>query len=223
MRAMLEWLEVSRNTLCETQRAERSEKDRTPHPDPLPSGERGTEADVHTAPTYPRPFSAHYAPLTAPALDGIASERFAGTGSDGGMSRPPCRSSGRPDAIPQRVAEGRQWCHGRFRAARGQSSLHGEPGCLRRNVRSLGSVDLDCGDKPSPSGGRSEQSAGGQALRFRGNPRGPPERGGKFRSRRRGPTSHYCGLPAMRPGPRRRSSSLVETRSHLAVGGAGVV
>jgi hypothetical protein len=125
------------------------------------------------------------------------------------MSHPPCRSSGRPDAIPQRVAEGRQWCHGRFRAARGRSSLHGEPGCLRRNVRGLGSVDLDCGDKPPPSGGRSEQSAGGQALRFRGNPRGPPERGGKFRSRRRGPTSHYCGLPAMRPGPRRRSSSLL--------------
>ena len=138
--------------------------------------------------TYPRAFTPHYTPLTAPALDGIASERFAGTGSDGG-----CRTllaevpAGRMPSL--REVEGRQWCHGRFRAARGRSSPHGEPGCLRRNVRGFGSVDLDCGDKPSPSGGRSERSAGGQALRFRGRPRGPPERGGNVRSRRRGPTS----------------------------------
>jgi hypothetical protein len=117
MRAMLEWLEVSRNTLCETQRAERSEKDRTPHPDPLPSGERGTEADVHTAPTYPRPFSAHYAPLTAPALDGIASERFAGTGSDGG-----CRT------LLAEVPAGRMpFPKGWPRAASGVTAAFGRP------------------------------------------------------------------------------------------------
>ena len=155
------------------------------HPSPLnrrcappsPLRGEGTEADVHTAPTYPRPFTPHYAPLTAPALDGIASERFAGTGSDGGCrallaevpaGRMPSPKGGRGPPVVSRPLSGGQ----------GPSSPHGEPGCLRRNVRSLGSVDLDCGDKPPLSGGRLERSAGGQALRFRGSPRGPPERGG---------------------------------------------
>ena len=133
------------------------------------------------------------------------------------MSRPPCRSSGRPDAIPK-GGRGPPVVSRPLSGGQGPSSPHGEPGCLRRNVRGFGSVDLDCGDKPPPSGGRSERSAGGQALRLRGSPRGPPERGGKFRSRRRGPTSQHCGLPAMRPGPRRRSSSLVFTRSLRVVG-----
>ena len=100
------------------------------------------------------------------------------------VSRPPCRSSGRPDAPDG--AEGRLKRHGRPRAARGRGSLRGA-GVPARKRPELCSVDLDRGDKP-PSFGRAGRSdpTGGQACGSGESPRGPPERGGNVRSRRRG-------------------------------------
>ena len=118
-------------------------------------------------PLIPAPFDRTILPSLPPRWTGSRANGLRGQDRMEGVapSLPKFRPAG---CHLQRVVEGRQWCHGRFRAARGRSSPHGEPGCLRRNVRGFGSVDLDCGDKPPPSGGRSERSAGGQALRFRG-------------------------------------------------------
>jgi hypothetical protein len=168
-------------------------------------------------PTYPRAFSAHYAPLTAPALDGIASERFAGTGSDGG-----CRT------LLAEVPAGRMpFPKGWPRAASGVTAAFGRPGAeaplmgsrgacaetsgasapwiwtagisplLREAGRSNPPVARHCGSGDVPAVRRSEVEMSGRAGGAR-------------------PCHYTCGLP-LGPSPA-GAVLLVETRGHLAVG-----
>ena len=133
------------------------------------------------------------------------------------VSRPPCRSSGRPDAFFRKA-----------RAASGVTAAFGRPGAeapltgsrgacaetsgvlapwiwtagisplLREAGWSNPPVARHCGSGDIPAVRRSEVENS--------------DRAGGVRPRK------HCGLPAMRPGPRRRSSSLFSPRGHVAVG-----